>query len=316
MQPTDVVVITGASSGIGLATAQAFARRGAKLVLAARGAESLEDAAEECRRLGADAIAVPTDVSDEPSVERLAAAAIAEFGCIDVWVGAASVYSYGTFERTPAEVFRKIVETNLLGQVSGARAALPRFREQGSGTLILVGSVYSKVTSPYVSPYIAAKFGLLGFCEVLGQEMRGSGIRVCAVLPSTVDTPIYQHAANYTGQGVHPLPPVVDARRVARAIVRLVVRPRPVTVVGRVQGAMIPLHVLVPRIYAATIGPLLDLFVLRGGTVEATPGSVFEAGRGNRVDGGWSSPGHRILAAVGAVAAMVVLLRKGRRSTT
>ena len=159
MQPTDVVVITGASSGIGLATAQAFARRGAKLVLAARGAESLEDAAEECRRLGADAIAVPTDVSDEPSVERLAAAAIAEFGCIDVWVGAASVYSYGTFERTPAEVFRKIVETNLLGQVSGARAALPRFREQGSGTLILVGSVYSKVTSPYVSPYIAASSG-------------------------------------------------------------------------------------------------------------------------------------------------------------
>jgi short-subunit dehydrogenase len=307
----DVVVITGASSGIGRASAIAFARRGARLVLAARSDSSLEDVAAECRACGAEAIVVPTDVADEAQVRTLASEAMAAFGRIDVWVGAASVFAYGTFESTPPEVFRQVVETSLFGQVHGARSVLPRFRAQHGGTLIMIGSIYSKVTSPYVSAYVTAKFALLGFAEVLRQEVRGTGIHVCTVLPATIDTPIYQHAANYTGERVHPLPPITDPRRVARAIVRLARHPKPVTVVGRLQSVLIPLRAAAPRFYDRAIGAAMDALALRGGSVPTTAGNVFESHpESNRVDGGWRSPGWRAIALAGTVAAVVGLSRR------
>ena len=215
-----VVVITGASSGIGRETARRYADRGARVVLASRSEPALETVAEECRARGAEALAVPTDITDQQAVHALAAAAVQRFGRIDVWVGNAGVFSYGTFEELPADVFRQVVETNLMGQVHSARAVLPQFRRQGSGTLVLVGSLYSRVGSPGKAPYVTSKWGLLGFAEALRQELHGSGIRVRVVLPGTVDTPIYQHAANVTGRRVHPLPPAAAPARVARAIGR------------------------------------------------------------------------------------------------
>ncbi|GAB3040419.1 SDR family oxidoreductase [Parafrigoribacterium mesophilum] len=260
---------------------------------------------------GADAIVVPTDVSDDSQVRELASAAMAAFGRIDVWVGAASAFAYGTFEATPPEVFRQVVQTGLFGQVNGARAVLPRFRAQRGGTLILVGSLYSKVTSPYVSAYVTAKFALLGFAEVLRQELRGTRIRVCMVLTATIDTPIYQHAANYTGERVHPLPPIADPRRVARAIVRLARHPKPVTIVGRVQSLLIPLHAAAPRFYDRAIRPVMNTAALRGGTVPATDGAVFvPQPQTNRVLGGWRSPLWRTIVAGSAVAAVVGFTRR------
>lgn len=309
-----VVVLTGASSGIGRATAHAFARDGARLVLAARSAESLQEVAAECAGHGASVITVPTDVGDESQVEVLIRSAREAFGRIDVCVAGASVYSYGTFEQTPPEVFRRIVETNLFGAVHTARAVLPLFRAQGHGTLIVVGSVYSRITSPYVSPYVTSKWGLLGFTEVLRQELRrAKDIHVCAVLPATIDTPIYQHAANYTGKSVHPLPPVVSPHPVARAIVGLTHRPRPVTVVGRIQGALIPVHGLLPGLYDRCINPVMDLLALRSGTAPASEGTVFAPDPATeQITGGWRSTPLRALAAAGAVLAGWSLTRRRR----
>ncbi|WP_159617377.1 SDR family NAD(P)-dependent oxidoreductase [Arthrobacter zhaoguopingii] len=287
--PGDVVVITGASSGIGRATAHALAGNGARLVLASRAPESLGDVVAECTALGARAVAVPTDVTREADVEALMEAALRAYGRVDAWIGCASSYSYGTFEDTPSAVFRRIVETTLFGQVHGARAVLPHFRARGRGTLVLVGSVFSKVSAPYISPYVTGKFGLLGFAEVLRHEYRDAPqISICAVLPATIDTPIYQHAANYTGREIHPLPPVVAPERVARAIVRTVRRPRPVRVVGRLQGAAIPLSAFLPGLYARCIHPLMDILALRRGSTSPAAGTVFAPDPStNRVTGGW-----------------------------
>ncbi|MEC5180862.1 SDR family NAD(P)-dependent oxidoreductase [Arthrobacter sp. CG_A4] len=314
-QHGDVVVITGASSGIGRATARAFAERGARLVLASRSRPSLEEVATECRGQGAQEVLVmPTDVSDEDQVRALVQAAVETFGRIDVWVGAASVYSYGTVEQTPSDVFRQVLETNLLGQVYTARTLLPRFRIQGSGTLIVIGSVYSKITSPYVSPYITSKFGLLGFTEALRQELREvEGVNVCAVLPATIDTPIYQHAANYTGQQVHPLPPVVSPHRVARAIVGLADRPRPTVVVGQIQRSFIPVHALLPRLYDRCIGPVMNTLALRKGPVAPTPGTVFEPDpAANQITGGWRSRPWRMAAVAAMTAAAGAVVTRAR----
>lgn len=310
-----VVVITGASSGIGRASAHAFAKDGARLVLAARSAQFLREVAAECEARGAPVLTVPTDVGDESQVEALVRSAHEAFGRIDVCVAGASVYSYGTFEQTPPEVFRRIVETNLFGVVHTARAVLPHFRTQGHGTLIVVGSVYSRITSPYVSPYVTSKWGLLGFTEVLRQELqRDKDIHACAVLPATIDTPIYQHAGNYTGKPVHPLPPVVSPHRVARTIVGLTHRPRPVSVVGRVQGSLIPVHGLFPGLYDRCINPVMDLLALRSGTAPASEGTVFAPGPAatSRITGGWRSPPLRTLGVAGAVLAGWSVLRRRR----
>lgn len=282
-------------------------------MLAARSEQSLTDVAVMCRERGADTLVVPTDVSREADVQALAAAAVGRFGRIDMWVGAASAFSYGTFEKTPPEVFRQVVETTYFGQVYGARAVLPIFRRQGSGILVLIGSVYSRITTPYVSAYVSGKQALLGFAEVIGQEVRGSGIRVCSVLPATIDTPIYQHAANYTGQRVHPLPPVVAPGRVARAIVRLADRPRRLVVVGQVQRIFLPVHTLLPVLYQPAIVAVMNTLALRGGPVAATSGTVFAPRpESNRVTGGWRSGRWRILVPALVLAGLGVT-RSGRR---
>src|SRR4051812_48570556 len=196
--PDSVVVITGASSGIGRAAALRFATAGERLVLAARAPEPLEEVAAACRRRGADALAIPTDVRDERAVAALAEAAVARFGRIDVWVNAAGVIAYGRFEEIPSEVFRGVIETNLFGQIHGARAAIPRFREQGRGVLINLASVWGRITSPDVSPYVTSKFAVRAFSACLRHELRDApGIDVATILPAAVDTPIFRQAANF-----------------------------------------------------------------------------------------------------------------------
>jgi NAD(P)-dependent dehydrogenase (short-subunit alcohol dehydrogenase family) len=301
-----VVVITGASSGIGRETARVYAEKGGRVVLASRSRPALETVAQECRALGAEALVVPTDVADEEAVLALAASAVRRFGRIDVWVGNAGVFSYGTFEELPADVFRQVVETNLMGQVHGARAVLPHFRRQGAGTLVLVGSLYSRVGSPGKAPYVTSKWGLLGFAEALRQELRGSGIRVRVVLPATIDTPIYQHAANFTGRSVHPLPPASSPRRVARAIERAPHRARFATSVGQLQRSAIPLHRYTPRAYDALTRFTKDHVELRGDGADLTDGTVFDPpADADAAAGGWRRPVPRF-AVLGLLAAVVL----------
>ncbi|WP_309128324.1 SDR family NAD(P)-dependent oxidoreductase [Microbacterium sp.] len=301
-----VVVITGASSGIGRETSRRYAREGARLVLASRSRAALETVAQECRELGGQVLVVPTDVSDEGAVRALAAAAVSRFGRIDVWVNNAGVFAYGAFADLPSDIFRQVVETNLMGQVHGARAVLPYFRAQHGGTLILVGSLYSRVGSPAITPYATSKFGLLGFAESLRPELRRTGIRLRLIVPGSVDTPVYQHAANVTGRLVRPLSPTTSPARVARAIVRAPRRRRFATYIGRAQTAILPVHDHAPRVFDALASWLMDHVELHGRNAERSAGTVFAAPEeASPVTGGWRRTRLRVL--VGVILTVTVL---------
>ena len=281
------------------------------MVLAARSTEKLADVVGECRELASGALTVPTDVSDEVAVQELVRRAVKEFGSIDAWVNAAAVWSYGRFEDTPPAVFRQIVETTLFGQIHAARAVLPQFRAQGYGVLVNVASLYGRVSSPYVSPYLTSKWGLLGFSDVLRQELRDApGIAVCTVLPRAVDTPIYRHAANYVGREIRPLPPVASPHRVVSAILRAVDRPKAQTVVGQTQHLGAWAHFFAPRLYDRLVGPIVRVGALQQTPTEAHEGNVFGPDpETNTVNDGWRQHDHRrigqVLDAGAAIAAAV-----------
>ncbi|HEV7367582.1 SDR family NAD(P)-dependent oxidoreductase [Arenibaculum sp.] len=229
-----VAVVTGASSGVGRAVARAFADRGTRLVLAARRAAPLDRAVRECITAGAPAIAVPTDVTVEEEVEHLAHAAMETYGRLDLWVHAAGVGAFGRLEDLPAEVWYQVVETNLLGAAFGARTAIRRFRRQGSGTLVTLASVAGRVGEREAAAYVASQAGVLGLAAALREELRDQpGIRVCTVVTGAVDTPFYQHAANFSGRRVRPGEPVTSPEAVAAAVVGLAVHPRDEVAVGR-----------------------------------------------------------------------------------
>ena len=284
-----VAVVTGASSGIGRATAHALAGAGMRLVLAARDAATLDLVAAECRSRGGDAVAVPTDVAADGALQALAEAAVEAHGGFDVWINDAAVMAYGTFDQVPPEVYRRVIEVNLLAPIEAARIAVRHFRERGGGHLINVGSLYAKMTSPLVGPYVVSKFGLLGFTEVLRQELHEDrDIRVSMVLPGSVDTPIFRHAANYSGREVRPVPPVSDVARVAHSIRDLVERPKPVAVVGRIHHLMAWGRTLMPRLYARTAPPAMWAAGVRPVGAPDGAGNVFEPGREwNQIRGGW-----------------------------
>ncbi|MEA2254619.1 MAG: hypothetical protein QOG35_664 [Solirubrobacteraceae bacterium] len=295
---TSVVVITGASSGIGRAAALAFARRGSRLVLAARSPEALRDAAAECRRLGAEAEAIPTDVRDEPAVQALARHAVERFGRLDVWVNCAGVMAYGGFEQVPPDVFRAVIETNFFGQVHGARAALTPFRRQRSGVLINLSSVWGRVATPDVSAYVASKFAVRAFSESLSYELRDlPDVAVSTMLPQAVDTPIFAHAGNYSGRAVRPVPPMVGPEQVAAGIVACARSPRREVTYKRTGRALELLHALAPSLYARLLPPAFRAGNYASRSAAAGPGQVLEARPGRReVDGGWRRHRRRELA--------------------
>ncbi|SNY71059.1 SDR family NAD(P)-dependent oxidoreductase [Paractinoplanes atraurantiacus] len=266
-----VVVLTGASSGIGRAAALAFAQRGDRVVLAARGLPDLSAVAEE-----SGGLAIPADISDGASVDALAAAAVRAYGRIDVWVDTAAVMAYGKFEDLPPSVFDKVVTTDLLGAANVARAALRVFRAQGQGTLVLCSSLLAHVTVPYMSAYVTAKWGLRGLIRTLRQETRDApGITVCTVAPGSVDTPIYQRAANYAGRAGSPPPPVAAPSKVAEAILRQVDKPRPEVSVGLANRLIEFGFVVLPPVYDALVTTMMRTFGLSRHKIEAHEGNVF-----------------------------------------
>src|SRR5918994_2114334 len=207
-----VIVITGASTGIGRASALAFARAGATVVVTSRREEVLCTLAETCRNLGGRATAIAADVTDERAVQDLARRVVESFGRIDVWINNAAVTLFARFEQTPPAVYRRVIETNLFGCIHGARAVLPYFREQGNGILINISSGVGKMGSPFISAYVASKFAIIGLSESLRMELRDApDIHVCTVLPAAIDTPLFQHGANFTGRAARPMPPVYSA---------------------------------------------------------------------------------------------------------
>lgn len=305
-----VVVITGASSGIGRATARAFAREGAQLVLAARGEERLRTVAEEC----GGALAVPTDVRDESAVVALAERAVERFGRLDVWVNCAGVIAYGRFTDVPSEVFRGVVETNFFGQVHGARASLPRFRAQRSGVLVNIGSVWGRVTSPDVSAYVASKFAVRAFSECLRFELRDEpGIDVATILPQPVDTPIFAAAANYAGRSTRPIPPLVAPEDVARGIVACARSPKPEVTYRRVGRIIELLYALLPSLYARVLPPVFEAGNYSTTPAPRGPGNVLApSGVSGPVRGGWRRRSGELGHALADSAAAAVRAAVGR----
>lgn len=286
----EVVVITGGSRGIGRAAALRFAReKGVRLALVARDETALAAAAAACRARGAEVLTVSMDLADPDGPERAAEAVVARFGRIDVWVASASVFSYGSVEDTPDDIRDRIIETNLTGQMRAARAVLPHFRARGGGTIVFVGSLFSQIPGPYVAPYVAAKHGLLGFVRALREEVLDHrGIHVRIVLPASIDTPVYQRAANVTGRTPFPLPPVVSADRVARAIVRAAHGGRPEVAVGAAQLVMRPLRFFAPRVFDRVIRVLQRTLGLRRRPAADTAGAVLAPQHDpGAVSGGW-----------------------------
>ena len=293
-----VVVVTGASSGIGRAAARAFAERGASVALAARSEDSLREVADECEAAGGQVLVVPTDVADEEAVQELARRTAERFGRIDVWVNDAAVMAYGSFEEIPSEVYRRVIETNLFGQINGARAVLPYFREQeGGGVLINIASMWSRVTSPEVSSYVTSKHGVLGFSECLRQALHDEkDIHVCAILPICVDTPIFRHAGNYTGRAIKPIPPVVDPERVVKAILSCAQRPRREVIVGLTGHLLRWAHTLTPGLYDLLVPYVFGRGAFLSEPADRGPGNVLEPmPEWNRLDGGWRGDGNALL---------------------
>ncbi|HWT22126.1 MAG TPA: SDR family oxidoreductase, partial [Solirubrobacteraceae bacterium] len=276
------IVITGASSGIGLEAARRLAREGARLVLVARGREGLEVAARAAEDAGGTAHVVVADVTDPAQVQSAIDEAVAELGGIDVLVSSVAGLAYGAFGDLSAEDFARSHDVTFHGVVHPVRAALPHLERSG-GTLVAVVSMAGKVPIPLHSPYVAAKHGVRGFLGSLRVELkhRGSSVRVCMVHPGFVGTPFFDHATSAVGTQPHPLRPVYRTEDVARAVVACVKYPRAELDVG---GSALLLDVL-----TTVARPLSDLFLATYGVVgqrrdlpAVRPGMLWQAsGRGN-----------------------------------
>lgn len=284
-----VVVITGASSGVGRAIAIEFALHGAQMVLAARRQEALEEVVAECKSLGASAIAVSADVRYADDMQELARAAYRFGGAIDIWVNNAGVLAAGEFDLTPAEVHDEVVKTNLMGYLHGAYAVLPYFKDQGYGLLINNISVGGWFPTPYAAAYTASKFGLRGFSESLKGELSAyPHIHVCDLYPAFLDTPGLQHAANFTGHALKPAPPVYDARRVARAALSLVLHPAPVVTVGAAAHFLRAAHATFPALSRTVTASVMRSYLKTADPMEPTSGNVLQpVAYGTGIDGGW-----------------------------
>ena len=289
-----VIVITGASSGIGLATAEAAAREGAKLVLAARSTDTLKDIASRLSRDSkCEAIAVTADVGSRDDMQRVAVEAVTHYGRIDTWINDAGVSIYGRLDEVSEADSRRLFDTNFWGVVNGSLAALPQLRLHG-GALINVGSEVSDAVIPLQGMYSASKHAVKGFTDALRvevEELEKAPLSITLIQPTAVDTPYPQHARNYMDREPKLPTPQIDPEDVAKAILKAAVDGgRDVKV-----GTMAKLNTMTSKI-APSLGDKISAKQASRQQQDEPPrdpeGTLFRAGHGGQVHGEGGSLRH------------------------
>lgn len=244
-----VIVITGASSGIGLTTAEMAVAAGARVVLAARSEDELSELATRLNRDGQHAAFVAVDVAEPNAAERIAERAVQAFGGFDTWVNNAGVSVYGRIADVPLADMRRVFETNFWGTVNGSRAALEHLRGRG-GVIINIGSVVSDMAVPLQGIYSASKHAVKGFTDALRMEIEEEQLPIAVTLikPGPIDTPYTEHARKYMSEEAKHQPPVYPPEEVAYAILRCAERPVRDVVVGGGSRVMTAMAAVAPRL--------------------------------------------------------------------
>lgn len=274
-----VVLVTGASSGIGRGSALILARRGDHLLLMARGRARLEEVAAECRRRGAASASVrPGDVADERVVQAIFDDAVSAFGRVDAVVHSAGIAAYGRFVDIPADILQRVLDTNLTGTANVGRVALRHFESQGGGQAVFIGSLLGKIVAPQMSPYATSKWAVHALVRTMQIEARQTpGVEVSLVTPGGVDTPIYAWAASVSGRRGQPPPPVDTVEKVARAAVHALDRPRREVSVGLANHLTVLGFRVMPALFDRLVTPLMGTFGLDPKPAEKTDGNLYES---------------------------------------
>ena len=274
-----VVAIVGASSGIGRETALQFAKKGAKVVVAARSQSGLESLVSEIKLFGGDAVAIVADVSEFDQVKAIADKAVEVYGRLDTWVHSAATGVLAPFDQITPEEFKRVIDVNLTGQAYGAMAALPHLKKEGRGALIHISSVEARRSIPLQSPYSASKHGVEGMLDSLRVELQHEGwpISVTNILPSVINTPFYNKVRTKLGVKPTGVPPYYQPSIVAEAILYVAEHPTRDFIVGDV-GRVLD---VMQRISPVLVDNLLLLIGFAGQRTneqksEDAPNNVFE----------------------------------------
>jgi short-subunit dehydrogenase len=284
--PEQVVVITGATSGIGLVTARSASARGAAVFLIARGEQALRDIVEQINASGGEADFAVADVGVAEEVEAAAAKAMSRYGRIDTWISDAGAAIYAKLMETPLNEHQQLFQTNYFGAVNGATSAVPRLRVRG-GALITVGSIAGDIPSPLMGAYSASKHAIKAYVESLRIELEAdhAPISVTLIKPSGIDTPIGQHAANHEQGEAQIPPPAYDPQLVADAILDAAAHPRREITVGGFGRAEVLFGVHFPRLFGKAAPVIAKLFVDRA-RAQPGPSALFASrGRGQARSG-------------------------------
>jgi len=274
-----VVAIVGASSGIGRETALRFAKKGAKVVVAARSQSGLESLVSEIKLFGGESVAIVADVSEFDQVKAIADKAVEVYGRLDTWVHSAATGVLAPFDQITPEEFKRVIDVNLTGQAYGAMAALPHLKKEGRGALIHISSVEARRSIPLQSPYSASKHGVEGMLDSLRVELQHEGwpISVTNILPSVINTPFYNKVRTKLGVKPTGVPPYYQPSIVAEAILYVAEHPTRDFIVGDV-GKVLD---IMQRISPVLVDNILLLIGFAGQRTneqksEDAPNNVFE----------------------------------------
>ncbi|PBI83966.1 Glucose 1-dehydrogenase [Flavobacterium sp. ACN2] len=269
------VVITGASSGVGRAAAEAFAHEGCNLVLAARGWKGINEVVEFCRAFNVPVVGVSADTSIAKDVEKVATEALAMSGKIDIWINNAGVMVSGKFEEIPLEIHQQVIKTNLFGYMHGAYNAIKIFKNQNHGILINNISIGGFMPAPYSAVYSASKFGIKGMMECLqGEISNRRHIHVCNLYPQLQNSTGNLHSAKYSGFDIKIPFIASDPRETATKMVYLAKHPKKDLFPDFKAAAITTTYKLFPKLISNTASTALRLKMKLNQNKENNPGNV------------------------------------------